>query len=32
MTLLESFCTNIEAELGHTPLVEAAQMVLVMMK
>ena len=26
MTLLESFCTNIEAELGHTPLVEAAQM------
>lgn len=26
MTLIESFCTNIEAELGHTPLVEAAQM------
>lgn len=26
MTLLESFCTNIEGELGHTPLVEAAQM------
>lgn len=26
MTLLESFCTNIETELGHTPLVEAAQM------
>ena len=26
MTLLESFCANIETELGHTPLVEAAQM------
>jgi hypothetical protein len=26
MTLLESFCANIEDELGHTPLVEAAQM------
>ncbi len=26
MTLLESFCANIESELGHTPLVEAAQM------
>lgn len=25
-TLLESFCASIEAELGHTPLVEAAQM------
>lgn len=26
MTVLESFCANVEAELGHTPLVEAAQM------
>lgn len=26
MNLLESFCANIETELGHTPLVEAAQM------
>lgn len=26
MTLLEFFCANIESELGHTPLVEAAQM------
>ena len=25
-TLLESFCSSIEAELGHTPHVEAAQM------
>lgn len=25
MTILETFCTNIETELGHIPLVEAAQ-------
>jgi len=25
MTLLESFCTNIESELGRTPFVEAVE-------